>query len=218
MMNLIHTVRVKKWRHGLCASVIGLALNAGAQPVQPAKESCATPPTLADSWVTQSASDAGFDAEALCTVLSSVQSGQANIHSVLIARHGLLVAELYRSGRDHPINHLYGLWGRDTTFDAGTQHDLRSISKSVVSLLFGMAQAKGLIAPLNTPVLDLFPELDDLRTPERAAIQLQHLLSMSSGWDWSEGSPPDNETRLFWNSHPERYVMDRKVVAAPGQR
>jgi CubicO group peptidase (beta-lactamase class C family) len=154
----------------------------------------------------------------LCALLASVQGGQANIHGLLIARRGKLVAEIYRAGPDHPINRLYGLWGRDTAFDAVTPHDVRSISKSVVSLLFGVARGKGLTDPLNTTVLDMFPDLKDLRTPQLEAIQLQHLLSMSSGLAWSEGSPPDNETRLFWNSQPDRYVMDRRVVAAPGQR
>ncbi len=208
------------WRHRVCASMfaIGSALTACAQPVPPTREPCATPPALTESWAAQSASSAGFDADALCAVLTSVQSGQANIHGVLVARNGKLVAELYRPGPDHPINHLFGLWGQETTFDAGTVHDVRSISKSVVSLLFGVAKGKGAIDTVNTPVLDLFPELNDLRTPELAAIQLQHLLSMSSGWDWSEGSPPDNETRLFWKSEPDRYVLERKVVTAPGQR
>jgi CubicO group peptidase (beta-lactamase class C family) len=207
-------------RRAACASifVLGSALSACAQAVPPLQEPCATPSELTDGWTTQDAGNAGFDSEALCAVLTAVQGGQANIHSLLIARRGKLVAELYRSGPDHPINRFYGLWGQDTTFDAVTPHDIRSISKSVVSLLFGVAKGKGLTDPLNTPVLDLLPELKDLRTPELAAIQLQHLLSMTSGLDWSEGSPPDNETRLFWSSHPDRYVLDRKVVAAAGQR
>ncbi|MGZ5276265.1 MAG: serine hydrolase domain-containing protein [Caldimonas sp.] len=208
------------WRRLACAGIfaIGSALGVCAQPVASTSQACAPPPVLTDTWTTQSAGDAGFDAEALCALLVSVQGGQANVHGLLIARRGKLVAELYRPGPDHPINRLYGLWGQDTAFDAGTPHDVRSISKSVVSLLFGVARGKGLIAPPSTAVLDVFPDLDDLRTPQLAAIQLQHLLSMSSGLAWSEGSPPDNETRLFWNSRPDRYVLDRKVVTAPGQR
>ncbi|RFO96794.1 serine hydrolase [Rhodoferax lacus] len=178
---------------------------------------CPTPTAISDYWEPQSADSAGFDAVALCTVLASVQGSEANIHGVLIARNGKLVAEMYRAGQDHPINHLYGLWGQFKAFDAGTLHDVRSISKSVVSLLFGIVSAKSPTHAPNTPVIDLFPELADLRTTDAVAIQWRHLLAMSSGLDWSEGSPPDNETRLFWSSQPDRYVLSRSSVAAPGR-
>ena len=202
----------------LCAALIGLgcAVTACSQPTTPLP--CATPPALSDNWEPHSASSAGFDANALCAALASVQSGEANVHGVLIARHGKLVAEYYRRGTDHPINRLFGLWGQDADFDASTQHDVRSISKSVVSLLFGVVTAEKSSPAPDKPVMDLFPELGDLRTPDRLAIQWRHLLGMSSGLEWSEGSPPDNETRLFWSFQPDRYVLERSIVAAPGKR
>ena len=101
------------------------------------------------------------------------------------------------------------------------RHDVRSVSKSVVSLLFGIAVHGGRVASLATPALDFLPELADLRGDGRDAITLEHLLTMSSGLDWSEwdaGPVTSDETRLFWKADPIRFVFDRPLAAPPGTR
>ena len=46
-------------------------------------------------------------------------------------------------------------------FDADTPHDMMSASKSVASLLVGIAVDRGLIKNINAPIFDFFPELSD---------------------------------------------------------
>ncbi|MEW6267755.1 MAG: serine hydrolase [Thermodesulfobacteriota bacterium] len=192
---------------------------AGAEQLPP----CATPAADAD-WAVSTPADAGFDARALCALLEAVATGKRNIHAVLVERRGRLVAELYRSGRDSPIDVLYGLgnpFAPDVRFGVDVLHDVRSVSKSVVGLLVGIALHDGRIASLSTPALDAFPELADLRTSGRHAITIEHLLTMSSGLDWDEwdaGPLTSDETRLLWKSDLVRFVFDRPLVAAPGSR
>jgi CubicO group peptidase (beta-lactamase class C family) len=58
-----------------------------------------------------------------------------------------------------------------------------------------------------------------LAVPERRAITLEHLLTMSSGLAWHEGGEgPDDEHRLMWKWSPAYYVLSRPVAAAPGAR
>ena len=184
---------------------------------------CAVPAADAD-WSVATPDEAGFDTSALCALLHGVATGKPNVHAVLVERHGRLVAELYRSGPDRPIDVLYGIanpFGGDVRFAADVRHDLRSISKSVVGLLIGIALHDGHIASLSAPALDGFPELADLRSGERAAITVEQLLTMTSGLAWNEWDATpltSDETRLLWKRDPVRFLFDRPQAAAPGTR
>jgi CubicO group peptidase (beta-lactamase class C family) len=209
------------WRIGIGLAGSAAALAAGANA--PAAEPCAMPAPDAD-WPVATPAEAGLDAQALCRLLEGVAGGSANIHAVLVERRGRLVAELYRAGKDARIDVRLGIanpFASDTRFGVDVLHDVRSVSKSVVGLLFGIAVHDGRIASVSTPALDAFPELADLRTEGRDAITLEHLLTMSSGLRWRElGAGPiaSDETRLFWKADPVRFLFGRPIVAAPGSR
>ena len=154
---------------------------------------------------------------ALDTAALERVAAEIDLHSLLVWQRGALLMEHYRSSRDKPI----GAWfAREVQFGPDVLHDMRSISKSVVGLLVGQAIARGELA-LAQAVLDLFPELADLRAGPQAAITVEHLLTMSSGLAWSEevstyGSNANDEQRLFFDAAPARYILDRPLVAAPG--
>jgi CubicO group peptidase (beta-lactamase class C family) len=204
---------------------VALSFFAAFSPLSFAADApCAPPQPSADGWAVATPQASGFDASALCALLADVATGKENVHSVVVERRGRLVAELYRTGLDIPITSFYGLWrpfASDIAFGPTTLHDARSVSKSVVSLLIGIALERGTqgkIKNLTTPVLDFFPELARLRTPERAAITLEHALTMTSGLQWDEAALPNDETRLFWKKSIAEFVLDRPLVDAPGQR
>ena len=202
---------------------VALAAAGLATRAQAAEGPCATPVVASDGVEVATPESTGFDAAALCTALREVARGSANVHGALVERHGRLVAELYRDGLDRPIDEHYGvhLFASHVHFAANVLHDVRSISKSVISLLFGIARSDGRIPELGTPVLTLFPELADLRSPERDRVTLEHLLTMSSGlaWDeWDAGPLTSDETRLFWKADPARFLFDRPFAAPPGTR
>jgi CubicO group peptidase (beta-lactamase class C family) len=181
--------------------------------------SVAAPAKLADGWAVEaSAAAAGFDEERLCEILKAFAASQVNFHSLVIERRGRLVAESYKRGKDETI---YTLFASSKDFDAVTRHDVRSISKLVVSLLWGIADAESKTPPLNTPVLDLLPDLAHLKNQGREAITIAHLLTMSSGLDWNEPSTynaRNDEFGLYWRSSQSRYLFDRPMVAPAGIR
>jgi CubicO group peptidase (beta-lactamase class C family) len=192
-------------------SIIALVI-LGTAKVAAAEPPCAVPANVDDGWEKAAPEKSGFDAPALCAVLDDVAGGTANIHSVIVERHGRLVAELYRRGTDRSI---WSLYARDTDFGPTVPHDLRSVSKTVVSLLFGIARQQHTI-DLNTSPLAFYPNY-----AARGGVTLEHLLTMSSGLEWHEsvttyGTTANDETRLFWDWTPSRYVLSRPIVAKPG--
>jgi len=134
-----------------------------------------------------------------------------------VERRGRLVAEVYRRGKDRSI---WSVVARETDFGPAVLHDLRSVSKNVIGLLFGIAKQPHAIDPSASP-LAFYPNYAHLRSPERNAITLEHLLTMSSGLRWHEsvtsyGTLANDETRLYWDWAPYRYVLSRPIVAKPG--
>jgi CubicO group peptidase (beta-lactamase class C family) len=76
------------------------------------------------------------------------------------------------------------------------------MTKSVVSLLVGIAMDRGLIKDLDTPVVSYFPDNADLRMPDKDPITLRHLLTMSAGLGSSKApgisfAYSDGETELI---------------------
>lgn len=204
-------------RRGPAALVILALALVPQSPARAAGSACPVPSQMADGLAVAQPAAENFDTSALCRVLTGAGANAANLHSVLVARRGRLVAEFYRTGPDRSI---YSLFASRVAFDAGTLHDMRSISKSVVALLVGIAAGEGRL-DISRPVLDFFPEHAGLRTPERLAITVEHLLTMSGGLEWHEMLMPglsNNEIRLYWDPRPLRYVLARDVVAPAGRR
>lgn len=66
-------------------------------------------------------------------------------------------------------------------FDRMQLHPVHSVTKSITSLLLGIALERHNKMDVNQPVFDFFPEFDSLITPEKAQIKLKHVLTMTSG-------------------------------------
>src|SRR5882672_8352425 len=172
-----------------------------------------------DGWPVASVNeDKLIDRDALCRMADRLAaSSTANVHAVLVARGGKLVFERYFRGSDE----IYGRRVGNVTFDADTLHDMKSVSKSVASLVLGIAIDRGLIGSLNEPIFSFFPELSDLRTPEKERIQLLHVLTMSVGLKWIEAIPSNednnDEVRMHMAPDPCRYVLGLAATAPAGQ-
>jgi CubicO group peptidase (beta-lactamase class C family) len=178
---------------------------------------CAAPPAMTDGWQTESPASVGLDAAALCRLGPRLQEWQeADVHAVLVVRHGKLVYEKYFAGTDQPL----GDKARSVTFDASAKHDLRSVEKSIVSLLVGIAIGQGKMAGIDQPALPQLADYADLRSAEKDRITLRHLLTMSLGLAWNEDlplfDPHNNETQMYLSSNPLRYAMAQPVEFPPG--
>ena len=176
---------------------------------------CAAPQDLHDGWSIDTPEALGFDRSRLCGLANGLREAD-DVHSVVVARHGRLVFEQYFTGYDQP-------WGHDDKryeFEATMKHDMRSVSKSIVSLLTGIAIDRRLIDGSDAPVLQYFPEMASVATKGWAGVKLSDLLTMSSGIAWDENlawtDPKNDEPHLLSEADPIRYVLSKPIADAPG--
>jgi CubicO group peptidase (beta-lactamase class C family) len=186
-------------------------------------DGCGIPFARDDGWPVASVNEDNLiDRAALCRMADRLASSAANVHSVLVARGGKLVFERYFTGSDEIPGRFYGRRVANIAFDADTLHDMKSVSKSVASLAVGIAIDRGLIRSVNEPILSFFPELSDMRSPERDRIQLFHALTMSMGLAWEEATPAtgddnNDEARMNRSRDACRYVLGLATTAPAGQ-
>jgi CubicO group peptidase (beta-lactamase class C family) len=200
-------------------SLLGGAALAPLAASRVCAEDCGVPLVRDDGWPVASANeDKLIDRDALCGMADRLAASNVNVHAVLVARGGKLVFERYLKGTDE----IYDRPIANASFDADTQHDMKSVSKSVASLAFGIAIDRGLIRSVNEPIFSFFPELSDLRTPEKDGLQLSHALTMSVGLKWVEATPStgndnNDEARMHMSGDQCRYVLGLPSTARPGQ-
>lgn len=105
-------------------------------------------------WRAISPSEAGFASD-LETLLDKAVTEKrvGNLRDVVIVRKGRLVLERYFAGDDNARGRPLG----KVAFQADTLDDLRSVSKSIVGLLYGIALADRKVPPPAAPLLASFP-------------------------------------------------------------
>jgi CubicO group peptidase (beta-lactamase class C family) len=189
----------------LALALVKLSAGAGY-----AGASCLPPAVLNDGWATASLEEAALDPSIICRISDKMnRETAANLHGVVIVRKAKLVYEAYRDGADER-------WGRpvgQVQHGPETLHDARSISKSVVALLFGIAQDGGLIDTRNR-IASFFP------APGKEQLLLRDLLTMTSGIAWDEripySNPANSERRMIVSGDPYQFVLEQPMRSTPG--
>jgi CubicO group peptidase (beta-lactamase class C family) len=143
--------------------------------------------------------------------------GFPGLHAVLVRYGNETLAEVYFRGEDERWGQSLGVreHGPDVL------HDIRSVTKSIVGLLYGIALSDGKVPPPEAPLIAQFPEYADLFTdPKRAEITVAHALSMKMGTEWNEDLPytdPNNsEIAMELAEDRYRFALDRPMVTDPG--
>jgi CubicO group peptidase (beta-lactamase class C family) len=172
-----------------------------------------------DGWHTASPASQGMDVGRLDAMVDEIRDAKLPVDSVTVVRHGYVV-----------LDRRFGTFARGTLgepYATGRVHELQSATKSVTSMLVGIAlhQRAESGASLDTKLVDLAAAVDYVparNDARKRAITIRDLLTMQSGLAWREsgyayepGSGND-VVKMFATRDWMKYVIDRPMAADPG--
>lgn len=175
------------------------------------------------AWDTAASAEAGFVPDFEARLDQFVRGGVGNLHGVVVVRRGRLVLERYYEGEDVVRDEHGRPHPERVAFSAERLHEVRSITKSMVSLLYGIALRDGKVPAPDAPLLAQFPQYTDLPDREqRSRWTIAHALTMTLGIEWNENmsydDPRNGQTAMEAAADRYRYVLGRPIVSAAGER
>jgi CubicO group peptidase (beta-lactamase class C family) len=128
-----------------------------------------------NEWQSSTPEEQGLDSTLILQMFQEIQDKNIDIHSVLVVRNGYLVTEAYFD-----------------PYTQNTKHPVYSVTKSVLSILTGIAMHEGHIDRADQNVLDFFPEIAANVTDENVRdLTIEHLLTMSAGYNTTTTLPAE---------------------------
>lgn len=161
------------------------------------------PKNLGDGWKTNHLKSQNVDTTLIYKMFSQLKERENQIHSVLLVKNDQIIIEEYFKGHTQD-----------------QQHDLRSASKSIRSILMGIAIDEGFIDNVDDPISKyLKSPLPKKNIDERKdKITIKHLLTMSSGLDcndWDKKSQ-GQEDKVYKKKDWLQYTLNLPMVNEPG--
>jgi len=149
-----------------------------------------------------------MDTEIIERLTGRIHSNEyKHIYAMAVVKNGALVHEAYFNDRDR-----------------NSRIKTHSITKSVTSLLIGIAIDQGHMAGLDEPVMTYLPDYEKyIDDPRKNTITIEHILTLRTGWKWDEQSViyDDPENSHYWMEESDdwlRYVIEKPLADEPGAR
>jgi len=159
--------------------------------------SCKRPEQTGDGLNTESIYNFSVDSSSVSNLMKEIiKQKYGRIKSLLILKNNKLIVEEY----------FY-----DYTRD--DLQNIRSCTKSVTSLLLGIAMDRYQETSIEQTVFDFFPQYDSLRFGGREEIRLKHILTMTAGLEWDD-YPPE----MYKTEDCLRYILSRPMESIPGEK
>lgn len=176
--------------------------NSAANGTTPTDGKIRVAPNPDDQWTLVPAAEVGMDGAILAKAVSTLPGEQVHgLSSMLVTRHAKPVLEHYWNG-----------------YDKDTLHDLRSATKSITSLMMGVAIDRHIVAGVG----DTLASHLGARYPDapayRLGLTLDNMLTMRSGLDcndWQAGSP-GNESKMYDQADWIKFYTSLQAIEAPG--
>lgn len=216
----------------IAALVLGLAGAACRPAPEPAPPAEPAAPPAAFAWTTSAPADVGMDPAALAALDADFTAGKYGyVDAMFVTRRGTVVADArydhdYRAayaGRD-PVPGMYNYYDPawHPYYNGTALHTMQSVSKTITSIVIGVARTRGQFPDLDSTVLSFFPDRTVANLDARKQrMTIRHLLTMTAGLEWDESNTaytdPRNNCAVMEKSQDWiQYVLDRPMAADPG--
>ncbi len=176
-----------------------------------------------DGWETEKIGNVGIQGDQLYALVNLINYNiYKEVHSILIIKNKKLVFEEYFRGQTFNYSGVEH-HGINVKFTKDIIHNQASVTKSFASTLVGIAIDKGYISSVDQKVYDFFPEYDIYGTDTKNSMTIEHLLTMSTGFEWNEGeyqyADSRNDLIIMWNvNDPLRHIMSKPLISEPGNQ
>ena len=155
-----------------------------------------------DGWMVTDLETLGFDFNRVDQVLKKLHTDPHKIDAILAVHNGKLILEEYFN-----------------SYTIDSRHDLRSVTKSITSLLIGIALEQGYINSIDDPI-SKYLEAKRKKNPDprKEKISIRHLLTMSPGWECDDWNPKSagQEDRVYRKKDWVQYTLDLPMERDPG--
>ncbi|HWZ50173.1 MAG TPA: serine hydrolase [Granulicella sp.] len=183
----------------------------------------------------------GFDAAALARLDADISAGKyGHVDSLLILRHGKttfdhVYQQDYRAiygaeaRKAQALNGLdpggasnyFNPWWYPYYRNQGQLHTLQSVTKTVDSIIIGIALTRGEFPSIDTPVLKFFDAGTVANVDDRKRhLTIRHLLNMTTGVTWNSDVPysdaSNSATQLEESFDWQKYFIDQPMAEEPG--
>jgi CubicO group peptidase (beta-lactamase class C family) len=162
------------------------------------------PEKIADGWETSSLNKEGVNSEKIVEFIGDILKEKfKNIHSVLLVKNGKLILEEY----------FYN-------YEREKLHQIRSATKSIGSVLTGIAIDKGFISSENETIYPYFKSYEpkekwDARVKK---ITLKSLMTMTSGYNCDDVKGKYNcERNMYKSDDWVEYALNLPMAYNPGE-
>ena len=193
------------------------------------------------AWLSSTPRAAGLDPKVLAALDADLVGGKYGyVDSMLVIRHGKIAYErTYKQDYDRiygqeartpgplnahdpsgPYNYFNPWW--HPFYRHGDLHTMQSVTKTVTSVVIGIATGRHEFPSLDTPVLTFFDVAKVANVDDRKRrMTIRHVLTMTTGLDWNEDLPyadPNNASSVMEASFDwVQFTIDRPMVQEPGK-
>ncbi len=207
--------------HLLCIFVISLTIifsGCASEKTAPDRRYYSRPVQKDDGWEISTPESEGIDIKIIENLLERIEeSYYKNIHGILIIKNGKLILD--KSYKVHlSIVDSY-VDNRDIEV-----HAMMSVTKSLVSIMTGIAIEKNFISGTGDKVYSYFPEYERFANwvKKKSEITITNFLTMRHGLEWDETTYKYSDPLNTYNQMEKTedwvgFTLGRELISEPGQ-